>query len=56
MKKSKFKRWTPADVKQLRTLAKAKLSGVSIAKKLKRTVAATSQKASRLGIQFRSRG
>jgi hypothetical protein len=56
MKKSKFKRWTPADVKQLRALAKSKLSGAAVARKLKRTIAATSQKASRLGIKFRSRG
>jgi hypothetical protein len=37
-----------------RAFAKAKLSGTRIAKKLKRTPGAVSQKAMRLGVRYRS--
>jgi len=46
--------WSKDDVKSLRALAKARLSGTQIAKKLKRTAGAVSQKAMRLGVRFRS--
>lgn len=46
--------WSKEDVKSLRGLAKAKLSGSQIAKKLKRSPGAVSQKAMRLGVRFRS--
>jgi len=46
--------WSKDDVKTLRGLAKAKLSGTQIARKLKRTPGAVSQKAMRLGVRFRS--
>lgn len=46
--------WSRDDVKNLKAFAKAKLSGTQIAKKLKRTAGAVSQKAMRLGVRFRS--
>ena len=46
--------WSKDDVKNLRALAKAKLSGTQIAKKLKRTSGAVSQKAMRLAVRLRS--
>ena len=46
--------WSREDVKNLRALAKAKLSGTQIAKKLKRTPGAISQKAMRLRVRLRS--
>jgi len=55
-KKLKLKPWTSADVKQLRSLAKARRSAPAIAKVLKRSVGAVSQKALRLKVRFRSRG
>jgi hypothetical protein len=54
-KKINVKPWTSADVKQLRSLAKARHSAPSIAKALKRSTGAVSQKALRLGVRFRSR-
>ncbi len=46
--------WSKDDVKNLRTLAKSKLSGIETAKKLRRTPGAVAQKAMKLGIRFRS--
>jgi len=46
--------WSKDDVKTLRALAKAKLSGPAIAKKLKRSPGAVAQKAMKLGVRFRS--
>jgi hypothetical protein len=46
--------WSKEDVKSLRSLAKARMSGPAIAKKLGRTVGAVSQKALALGVRFRS--
>ncbi len=46
--------WSKDDVKNLRALAKAKLSGTQIAKKLNRTSGAVSQKAMRLAVRLRS--
>lgn len=46
--------WSRDDVKKLRAFAKAKLSGTQIARKLKRTPGAVSQKAMRLGVRFKS--
>ena len=58
MAKAKKKRlalaWSKEDVKNLRAFAKAKLSGTQIARKLKRTPGAVSQKAMRLGVRLRS--
>jgi hypothetical protein len=44
--------WSKEDVKDLRTLAKAKLSGPKVAKKLRRTRGAVAQKAMKLGVSF----
>jgi biotin operon repressor len=46
--------WSKADVKTLRALAKARLSGPQVAKKLRRTRSAVAQKAMALGVRFRS--
>ena len=46
--------WSKDDVKTLRTLAKARLSGPQVAKKLRRTRGAVAQKAMALGVRFRS--
>jgi hypothetical protein len=48
------KPWSATDVKQLRALAKARLSSTAVARKLKRTRGAVAQKALVLGIRFRS--
>jgi hypothetical protein len=53
-KKRPFKAWSKEDVKTLRSLAKARMSGPRIAKKLKRTKGAVSQKAFSLGVRLRS--
>jgi hypothetical protein len=50
----KRREWSKGDVSSLRTLAKARMSGPQIAKKLKRTPGAVSQKAFALGVSFRS--
>jgi hypothetical protein len=48
------KAWSKEDVKNLRALAKEKLSAGHAAKKLRRTRGAVAQKAMKLGIRFRS--
>jgi hypothetical protein len=53
-KRRVIKAWSKEDVKSLRTFAKAKLSGVATAKKLKRSPGAVAQKAMKLGVRFRS--
>jgi hypothetical protein len=46
--------WSKEDVRNLRSYAKAKLSGPQAAEKLRRTRGAVAQKAMSLGIRFRS--
>jgi hypothetical protein len=46
--------WSKEDVRSLRALAKARLSGSQVAKKLRRTRGAVAQKAMLLGVRFRS--
>jgi hypothetical protein len=46
--------WSKEDVKNLRALAKAKLSAAQAAKQLRRTRGAVAQKAMKLKIRFRS--
>jgi hypothetical protein len=46
--------WSKEEVKTLRALAKARLSGPQVAKKLRRTRGAVAQKAMKLGVSFRS--
>jgi hypothetical protein len=56
--KSKSRRrivaWSKDDVRTLKELAKAKLSGTQAAKKLRRSAGAVAQKAMKLGVKFRS--
>jgi hypothetical protein len=53
-KRRVFRAWSAEDVKTLRALAKARLSGPQVAKKLRRTRGAVAQKAMALGVRFRS--
>jgi len=46
----KLRAWTKEDIKTLKTLARAKEKTTVIARKLKRSVGATHQKAMRLGV------
>jgi len=46
--------WSKEDVRTLKSFAKARMSGPQIARKLKRTPGAVSQKAFALGVGFRS--
>jgi hypothetical protein len=52
--KTRPKVWSAAEVKQLRSLAKAKLSSTAIAKQLRRTRGSVAQKALTLRVRFRS--
>jgi hypothetical protein len=47
--------WTAGDVRDLKNFAKKKMPAKRIAKSLKRTLAATKQKASSLGVSLDSR-
>ena len=51
--KRKYREWTSEDNRILKTLARQKTSTPTIARKLKRTLGATYQQASKLGISFR---
>lgn len=53
-KRRTMRAWSKEDVKNLRSFAKARMSGPQVAKKLRRTPGAVSQKAFALGIRFRS--
>jgi hypothetical protein len=55
-KRSKRREWTRDDVRELKTLARQKTPAAKFAKSLKRTVGATRQKASSLGMSLDSRG
>jgi hypothetical protein len=46
----KLRPWTKDDIRTLKTLARAKTKTTVIARKLKRSVGATHQKAMRLGV------
>jgi len=46
--------WSREDVRSLKSFAKARLSGPQIAKRLRRTPGAVSQKAFAMGLRFRS--
>jgi hypothetical protein len=58
MPKKTIKRraWTREDVRELKSLAKAKVPAVKIARKFRRTEGALRQKALHLGISLNSRG
>jgi hypothetical protein len=55
-KRRKLRGWTKDDVRELKTLAKQKTPLRKIARSLKRTEAATRQKASALGVSLDTRG
>jgi hypothetical protein len=48
--------WTKEDIRTLKTLAREKKKTTTIARTLKRTVGATYQQASKLGVTLGSRG
>jgi hypothetical protein len=55
-KKAKKRRsWTPAEVRELKTMARGKTPAAKIAKKLKRSEGATRQKAFSIGLSLDSR-
>lgn len=54
-KKAKRREWTKEDVRTLKTLAREGTKTSSIARKLKRSVGATYQKAHTLGVSFGTR-
>jgi hypothetical protein len=51
-KTTKLRPWTQEDVRTLKTLAREGVKTTSIARRLKRTYAATRQKASHLGVML----
>jgi hypothetical protein len=53
--KVKLRPWTKDDVKMLKTLAREGTKTTAIARKLKRSVGATHQKAMRLGVSLGER-
>ena len=55
-RKARRRAWTPTDVRELKSLAKQKITATKVAKSLKRTVGATRQKAFSLGVSLDSRG
>jgi hypothetical protein len=54
VKRRTMRVWSREDVRSLKSFAKARLSGPQIAKKLRRTPGAVSQKAFAMGVRFRS--
>jgi hypothetical protein len=55
-KASKRRAWTPAHIRELKSLARRKTPAVRIARTLKRTEGATRQKAFSIGLSLDSRG
>ena len=55
-KKVKLQSWTKEDIRTLKTLAREKRKTTVIARTLKRSVGATYQKASQLGVTLGARG
>jgi len=55
-KKVRRQPWTKEDIRTLKTLAREKKKTTTIARMLKRTVGATYQQASKLGVTLNSRG
>ena len=55
-KNSKRREWTKTDIRELKTLARAKTPAGKIARSLKRTEGATRQKAFALGVSLDTRG
>jgi hypothetical protein len=55
-KTTKRQPWTKEDIRMLKSMVREKTTAIVIARKLKRSVAATYQKAMRLGVKMRARG
>jgi hypothetical protein len=55
-KDSKRREWTEQEVRELKALARQKMPAANIARTLDRTVDATRQKASTLGVSLDTRG
>ena len=55
-KKAILREWTEDDVRQMKMLAKQRVGAATIAKKLKRTLAAVKMRASVLGVSLDTRG
>jgi hypothetical protein len=53
--KKKRRAWTPAEVRELKAMARKKTPAAQIAKRLKRTEGATRQKAFSIGLSLDSR-
>jgi hypothetical protein len=53
---TKRRAWAPEDVKEFKSLAKAKTPAAKIARRFKRTEGAIRQKALHLGVSLNSRG
>ena len=54
-KTAKIRPWTKDDVRTLKTMAREKVTTTEIARKLKRSLGVTHQKAMRLGVTLRAR-
>ena len=54
-KTAKIRPWTKDDVRMLKTMAREKVKTTEIARKLKRSLGATHQKAMRLGVTLGAR-
>jgi hypothetical protein len=54
-KKIVRREWTKDDVRQMKTMAKAKVGTIRIAKSLKRTAGATAAMATKLGVSLSMR-
>jgi hypothetical protein len=54
-KTAKIRPWTKDDVRMLKTMAREKVTTTEIARKLKRSLGATHQKAMRLGVTLGAR-
>jgi hypothetical protein len=55
-KTTKRQPWTKEDIRMLKSMVRERTKTNVIARRLKRTVAATYQKAMRLGVTMRARG
>jgi hypothetical protein len=55
-KTAKRQPWTKQDIRMLKSMVREKTKTTVIARKLKRSAAATYQKAMRLGVTMRARG
>ena len=54
--RKKRREWTPAEVREMKTMARKKTPAGKIAKKLKRSEGATRQKAFSIGLSLDTRG